>query len=389
MKILLIIPSTLRGGVEEYSLRITSAAAQKGWDVHAAFPKAEGTASLVEDLTAEGVHYHCLEIAETIRGGRLLAIRKYLPHFIRTTLLLLRLKPDIVQIVLPNPAHCLGSILACGFLRIPTIIRFGLIYCKWPYTLKKLKLYAWARARNQHLLAISENNRQLICESFGISEQEVFRIYNGFKVIPLSDNTPEVRKTLHLQICQELGLPPTSRLALTVGRLENQKGHIDLIPAIPHITKEFPEVRFVWIGEGKQRDNLLSNLRESEAEDRVLFLGYRSDVPRFLQAAELFVFPTHYEGGQSWAIAEAMAYGLPIVTSDASGIPEVIENKVHGLLFKTGDSCELLDKLRWALEHPEQMQKMAVNARIRAQEFSEERMVRETIELWEKMASNY
>ena len=388
MRILLIIPSTLRGGVEEYSLKITSAAVKKGWDVHAAFPKAEGTASLIEDLTAEGVHYHRLEIAETTRG-RLLTIRKYLPHFVRTTLLLLRLKPDVVQIVLPNPAHCLGSILACGFLRIPTVIRFGLIYCKWPYGFKELKLYAWARTRNQHLLAISENNRQLICDSFGLSKQEVFLIYNGSKIIPLSDNALEVRQTSHFQLCQELGVPPTSRLVLTVGRLENQKGHIDLIPAIPHLTKEFPTVRFVWVGEGKQRDNLLSNLRKFGVEEQVLFLGYRSDAPKFFQAADLFVFPTHYEGGQSWVIAEAMAYGLPIVTSDASGIPEVIQHKIHGLLFKTGDSCDLLDKLRWALKHPEQMQKMAVNARIRAQDFSEERMVRETLELWQKLAIDY
>ncbi len=387
MKILLITPSTERGGVEEYTQKIASAAVKEGYDVHVAFPKTAETESLIQEFTASGVFYHRLEIAETTEG-RLLTLRKYLPHFLRTVLLLLQVKPDLVQIVLPNPAHCFGSILACGFLQIPTVVRFGLVPYKWTFGVKELKIYNWARSRNQQWLTISENNRKLVSQSFQIPEDELALIYNGSPSISTYNNSQEDLKRLRFQIIEELGIPVTSQLALTVGRLENQKGHIDLIPVIPHITKEFPEVKFVWVGEGKQQEKLVNKVREYGIEDKVLFLGYRSDVPKLLKAANLFVFPTHYEGGQSFAIAEAMGYGVPIVTSDASGIPEIIKHGIHGLLFRTGDSCDLLETLRWALRNPEQMQQMADKGRLRAQEFSEEKMVRKTLELWQKLVGN-
>ncbi|MCB0628221.1 MAG: hypothetical protein KDD15_00765 [Lewinella sp.] len=65
MKLLLIIPSGKRGGVEEHGLKILTAAAKTGWDAHAAFPKKPGMDSLAADLREAGVKYHPLEIAET------------------------------------------------------------------------------------------------------------------------------------------------------------------------------------------------------------------------------------------------------------------------------------------------------------------------------------
>jgi glycosyltransferase involved in cell wall biosynthesis len=211
-------------------------------------------------------------------------------------------------------------------------------------------------------------------------------IYNGINLTSNSQNNQANSQALRDQIYQKLSVSQTSRLLLTVGRLAPQKGYLDLIPVIPHIVREFPDVRFVWAGEGQQRQELVSKLREYDIEDKVLLLGYRSDVPSLLKASNLFVFPTHYEGGQSWAIAEAMAYGLPIVCSNASGIPEVIENHVHGLLFKKEDSCDLLETLRWALRHPDQMQEMAENAKLRIKDFSEDKMVKETLEILQKLA---
>ncbi|MEC4817073.1 MAG: glycosyltransferase family 4 protein [Scytonema sp. PMC 1069.18] len=385
MKILFIIPSTLRGGVEEYTLKISSAAVKEAWDAHVAFPKTEGTASLIQDFTAKGVCYHRLEIAETI-DNNLLIIKKDLLHFIRTVLLLLKIKPDVVQIILPYPPYGLGSILACGLLQIPSAIRFGLVPFKWSFSLKKLKAYAWARARNQLWIAVSENNRKLICESFQIPYEEVVCIKNGTKLMSdLIASNQQKLNLLRYQICQSLKISPNNQLILTVGRLDEQKGYQDLIPVIPHITKEFPNVKFIWVGEGQERDKLFNQLQEYGVEDKVLFLGYRSDIPKLLLSADFFLFPTRFEGHPN-ALLEAMAHNLPIISSDASSIPEIIENNVHGLLFRTGDTCDLLETLRWALRHPEKMQEMAHNAKLRIQDFSEEKMVQETLGVLENLA---
>ena len=139
-------------------------------------------------------------------------------------------------------------------------------------------------------------------------------------------------------------------------------------------------MRFVWVGDGEQREQLQRSVQDYGVAEQVLFLGHRSDVPRLLQAADLFVFPTYYEG-HPFALLEAMAAGLPVVTAATGGIPEAIEHNVHGLLTRPGDSCELLEALRWALRHPEAMQTMAHQAQQQAQNFSVAQMVQATLDL--------
>jgi glycosyltransferase involved in cell wall biosynthesis len=88
------------------------------------------------------------------------------------------------------------------------------------------------------------------------------------------------------------------------------------------------------------------------------------------------------------ALAEALAYGLPIVSSDASGIPEIVEDKVHGLLFPVGNRDRLRESLLWALRNPESMQEMARNAKQQADKFSQEKMIQAYLDVWQKLANS-
>jgi glycosyltransferase involved in cell wall biosynthesis len=392
MKFLMLLSSTVRGGVEEYALKICSAAVREGWEVHAAFPQTEQTraasqipqGSLIADFTANGVQYHPLAIGEDDRSP-LAKLIKYPLRFLWTLMLLLKLKPDVVQIVLPWLDYSLSSILACGFLRIPTVVRFGLVPAVLPLRSWRLKLYHWVRPRNQQWVAVSDNNRRLISESFHIPVEEILRIYNGTKLNAIHRSPTEIA-AMRQAMRQELGLADTDRLALTVGRLSAQKGYSDLIPILPELVQEFPDLRFAWVGEGELREELQQQLQARGIADRVSFLGYRSDVSQLLTAADLFVFPTRFEGHPS-ALLEAMAHGLAIVTSDASGIPEIFDHHVHGLMIRTEQSDELRDAIRWALHHPEAMQTMGQQAQRRMQDFSEEKMFRETLGLLQSLVS--
>jgi glycosyltransferase involved in cell wall biosynthesis len=385
MKLLVIFPSTVRGGTEEYALTIASGAVQEGWDVYAAFPQTTGTTSLIQNFQEKNVHYQPLNILEVKRKDKYKTLL-YIKRFIQTLFLLLKIQPDVVQINLPEVYSCYGSILASGFLKIPTVVVFHLFPEPVNISKTKLKLYACARKRNQQWIGISEHNRKNIYKTFQIPPDNVLCINNGINLIANVINTPEqgIQELRH-QIRQELKVPEKSILALTVGRLEPQKGHIYLIQAIPHLIKEFPNIKFIWVGEGAERESLTMKLRDYGIEDFVVLLGYRSDVPRLLKAADLFVFPTRFEG-KPFALMEAMASGLPVVSSNACGISEIIEDKKHGLLFRTADSCDLLENLRWALRHPQQMQQMAMNAKLRVQYLSQEKMLKETFSLLEKLS---
>ena len=87
-------------------------------------------------------------------------------------------------------------------------------------------------------------------------------------------------------------------------------------------------------GMGTQRQALEAQVRRQNLQRHVRLLGYRGDISRLLRASDLFVLPSYYEGGCSAAIREAMVHRLPIVCSDAGGIPEVLQNGTHALMFK-------------------------------------------------------
>jgi glycosyltransferase involved in cell wall biosynthesis len=385
MKLLVIFPSANRGGAENYALTIASAAVKRGWDVQAAFPKTPKTASLIQDFQENGISYHPLDIAP-VGGHRFKFFREHLPQFFKTLVLLSKLKPDVIQLNIPWGYAGFDSILACGMLKIPTVIVFHLFPRRFFYSNARIKAYAWARSRNQKWIAISENNRKFICESFYLSPSEVSLIYNGTKIdSPWTNLSEDKINQLRQQIRQELGIPANSKILLTVARLARVKGYAELIEVVYPIIQEFPEVIFIWIGEGEMREYLEQKIQQYSIEGRVIILGYRADVPRFLKSADLFIFPTHLEG-LPFAIIETMAHNLPIVASDASSIPEIIENKVHGVLFPSGHKQALLESIRWALMHPEAMQEMAVRAQIRAGEFSEAKMIEQTLNLIENMS---
>jgi glycosyltransferase involved in cell wall biosynthesis len=387
MKLLIILPSTLRGGAENYSLILAQAAMDKGWNVCVGFPKTEETTSLIEDFQKIQVGYHSLQIADT--GIReLKKIDKYLPHLARTLALLIKTKPDVVQIILPYPDRCLGSIIACALLKIPTAVVFQLVPPEFSLTPTILKVYNWARARNQQWIAISNNNRQLLCDYFKLSQDQLRFIYNGTKIESNFINcTPQETVELRDRVRQELGLSNDSKLLLTVGRLSAQKGYQDLVPIIASIVDEFPQVKFVWVGEGEERESLSKQVKKYGVEDSVLFLGYRSDVPKLLKAADLFVFPTYFEG-LPFAPIEAVAHGLPIVASNASSLPEIIEDRVSGLLFEFGNRDRLRESLLWALRNPESMQEMARNAKQQTDKFSQEKMIQAYLDVWQELANS-
>ncbi|MEM8720198.1 MAG: glycosyltransferase family 4 protein [Cyanobacteria bacterium P01_G01_bin.39] len=376
MKLLIILPSTQRGGAEEYVLKITKAALQAEVEIQVAFPSTSDTASLINDFNQQNIKYHPLDIGN-VEGSKLALVRASLFRLLRIGKLLLTVKPDVVLLNLP--AHHLGFIIlwACGLLKVPTAVVFHLIPFSISFSQSKLRAYHWAKARNQAWITISDYNRRYLAQEFNLAPEEFYCIYNGIEQrSPIIKSQTEQNK-LRPKIKQELGLAETSQLLLTVARLHPQKGHDYLIPIIPEIIAKFPQVQFVWVGDGEYQAHLKNLLREYKVETQVTFLGYREDIWHLLSAADLFLFPS-YQEGLPFAILEAMVSGLPIVASDTGGIPEMITHSSSGLLFSTGDSQQLQQQLDWALTHPAEMASMAIAAKVAVQKFSEAKMLEDT-----------
>lgn len=383
MKLLTIRDYPEQYGAEGHMLRVAVGAAQRGWEVHAAFPQTEGTASMLQTCLAAGIRVHTFDVLynRSLPRAALKVVRIQ-----RTLHLLKKVRPDVAQITLGWPTEAPGFALACALANVPALVVFQLAPEKVAFPPFLLRACAWAGTRRQQWVAVSEQNFRALRESFQVSDNQLKLIYNGAES-EAAENRFCIEKIplLRREVRSELGVPENSRLLLTTGRLNGQKGHADILAVAGVLLQEFPDIRFVWAGTGEEQEALEKTVREQSLERSVLFLGYRSDVPRLLKASDLFLFPSHFEGGCSSSIREAMVHELPIVASDAGGIPEVVRHHRHGLLFPARDTNALHQTLRHALACPDSMQEMARNARARIQEFSAERMIENYLAAFEEI----
>lgn len=143
---------------------------------------------------------------------------------------------------------------------------------------------------------------------------------------------------------QKNRLDKTPQLSiLYMSKIESKKGIYDIIQAIPIVTEKFPNAKFLFAGEGPDREKLQCLCCENGYRDYLKFLGYLEGQQKinFLARGDLFLFPSQYMEGMPYALLEAMAAGLPIIATSMGGIPEMIQDKVNGILVPPGQPEKL------------------------------------------------
>lgn len=162
---------------------------------------------------------------------------------------------------------------------------------------------------------------------------KLWKVSGGGNNFDLSEFYPtRIRKRL------ELGLSLDDIVLISVGRLDANKNNEATIRAIVQV----PNVKLILCGDGELREKLEELAKSLSVENRVLFLGNRTDIIELYQAADIFIMMSFREG-LSRSIMEAMASGLPCVVSKIRGNVDLIESGVGGYLCEQND-CELFAK---------------------------------------------
>jgi len=146
---------------------------------------------------------------------------------------------------------------------------------------------------------------------------------------------------------EELSIPPDALVVLQVARVERWKGQLETAQAFEALRERHPSAHLVIAGEGNDLSPLQQAVAQMASSKRIHILGYRSDIPQLLVAADIFCHPSREEAFGA-AVAEASSCGLPVVAWADGALPELIAEGETGLLAPVGEVHALtghLDRL--------------------------------------------
>jgi len=157
---------------------------------------------------------------------------------------------------------------------------------------------------------------------------------------------------------------------LSVARLTSKKGHEYAIKAVGKLAKENNSVKYIVAGDGKLKGKLESLVSELRIENNVEFLGLtgQEEIRKLYQQAHIFLLPSVVakDGDQEGipvVLMEAMAAGLPVISTRHSGIPELVKDGVSGFLVPEKDTDVLSEKLNFLIKHSELWNEMGAEGR--------------------------
>lgn len=239
-------------------------------------------------------------------------------------------------------------------------------------------LSRWKYRQVDCFICASETIRRMLVAD-GIPEERTVTVHEGIDLERVAA-APAAR--LH----EELWLPHQAPIVGNVAALVPHKGQRHLVESAALVVRQVPDARFVIAGEGELRSALERQIKERHLEKHVMLAGFRPDVLSVHKAFDIFVMSSVTEG-LGTSLLDAMACGRPVVATTAGGIPEVVVDGETGLLVPPRDHEAMADAIVRLLTDPALRQTLgdAGLARVRSR-FSAERMVRETLRVYERVA---
>lgn len=212
----------------------------------------------------------------------------------------------------------------------------------------KLELYRLLNKitsnRSDYYISVAEAIVKPNQKYLGIPSSKIMVISNGRDVQKYVSALPASRTDLFA--C----LKPSDILIVSNSRVIKSKGFDEMLSAFSLLCNERSDLFFLVVGDGYDLDNYKALSHQLGIQDKVIFIGNRTDVPEILKACDIFWFASHYEGSPG-VIIEGMLSRLPIIASD---IPPVLENLSDGhnaLIFPKGDVNGLVNKTLYLLDN--------------------------------------
>lgn len=229
-----------------------------------------------------------------------------------------------------------------------------------------------------HVVAVSQGIRRVLVGA-GVPAERVSQVYSAVDApayqSPLSREDARAR----------LGLPADADVVTVVAQLIPRKGHRFLLQAVPALLTRHPRLRVLFVGDGELREALEAGVAARGLGDVVRLLGYREDVADILRASDLLVHPATMEGFANVAM-QAMAAGIPVVSSAVGGMPESVRDGENGLLVPPADPAALAEAIGRLLADPALRRRLGDRGRaIVESELTVDAMVQGNLRVYESL----
>jgi glycosyltransferase involved in cell wall biosynthesis len=221
------------------------------------------------------------------------------------------------------------------------------------------------RSATAHVVTTGEALRAQVLRETGIAAARVTSVPTG---IDLARFKPGTRNAVRAA----LGMPIDAFLVVIVATLRSWKGHGDLIDAVARL----PQVHLAIVGDGPGREKIRGQVEALQLRERVTLAGQQEDVVPWMQAADVLALPSYANEGIPQALMQAMACGLPVVTTDIGAIGEIVRDGVEGLLTAPRNPQALAQAIERLRAEPALRARLATAGLAQARaKFSLERML--------------
>ncbi len=220
------------------------------------------------------------------------------------------------------------------------------------------------------VIAITDFTRRYLVESYGIPDERVSLIYQGTDIATFTPDSDRAERARKIYPVPDNAFPVLGN----VGSFEHRKGQSQLLEAIARIEQTLPTVHLVLVGDGPDEPMLRNKVDGLGIADNVTFFPFTREPVMVFEVLDALVLPSLYKEGLPNVLLEAMAMGLPVISSRLAGTPEVVHDGETGLLIEPGDVAGLGEAIGRLGSDPDSGRRMGeAGRRLMTEHFDKER----------------
>ena len=330
MKIVIAESSTAMGGQELAVLLHADGLRARG---HAVWLILEPGSSILQKAVAQGFSVEPVAMSRLRYPTAILAFRRLMAEH----------RPALLHVNSSRDSWIGGLAARLISPRVP-VVRSRHISTPLKQTFTTQLLYR--RLMDFVIVTGSERTRRGLIERDGLAPEKVaaFPIGIDTEAFKPGRSDTDLRK--------ELGVPPSQRLVGLISYLRSYKGHEYFIEAAARVLPRVSDATFLIVGEGPEAERLQARIVEHNLTSQIRMLGFRDDLLNIFRSLDLFVIPSVEGDTIPQVLMQALAMGLPVVSTTTGSIPDVVQDGVTGYVVPPRDADALADRIVALLGDP-------------------------------------